>query len=389
MAIDTNVLLSVSRAHRASTARKADAAGAMSVSHPGVELDNQGTGGNEPLSPATLPLDVRPVTFRDLAGLRRLDALYRLDQPDAQLVPFSALRAGLGGALPWRRGRRPTFVASSGDRLVGFAQFHPRRPDQRWVLIALGASVGVFDADPVWEALVAYGVRSAGLRGVKRLFARLPVAVGAGGALRRLGWTPYATEAVFVAHDMAIPARAPRVRRQEPADTWAIHQLYSVTVPRPVQDAEALTSHHWEVVTGGSARREVRVVGSLIEDGHLVIGYARTTSRGRTHVLELVYHPDHSGVVDDLIDGALVGLPTGAGSRVFCTVRGYQTEAATRLEKRGFTPTLEQDLLIKYTTASARLPAFDAVPFHLEVRDKLPRRVPTFLHGRPGDRSTL
>jgi flagellar biosynthetic protein FliQ len=44
-------------------------------------------------------------------------------------------------------------------------------------------------------------------------------------------------------------------------------------------------------------------------------------------------------------------------------------------------------LLVKYTTATVRLPAFETVPFHVDVRDKLPQRVPSFLHGRPRDGS--
>jgi hypothetical protein len=72
-------------------------------------------------------------------------------------------------------------------------------------------------------------------------------------------------------------------------------------------------------------------------------------------------------------------------SRIFCAVRGYQAELVTSLEERGFRPGVEQDLLIKYTTATIRLPVVEAVPFQLEVGEKIPQRVPTFLQGRSGD----
>ena len=227
-------------------------------------------------------------------------------------------------------------------------------------------------------------MRNAGLRGVKRLYARLPQAVPGTAALRRLGWAPYATEGVFVAHDPTATRRPRSPRPQEPADTWAIHQLYGATVPRPVQDAEAYTSHHWDLAARRPPRGDLSVRGWLIEDGHLLIGYARTASRGGTLVLELVYHPERVDVIDDLIAASLAALLDRPVRRAYCAVRGYQAEAATALQQRGFAPILEQDLLVKYTTATARLPAFDAVSFHVEVRDKLPQRVPTFLHGRPG-----
>ncbi len=57
------------------------------------------------------------------------------------------------------------------------------------------------------------------------------------------------------------------------------------------------------------------------------------------------------------------------------------------LEYREFAPFLEQDLLVKYTTANVRLPVLEPTPFHIEVRDKLPKRVPSFLHGTPRDES--
>jgi hypothetical protein len=339
--------------------------------------------------PSILPLDVRGVRWRDLAGLRRLDAFYRLNQPESQLAPYSVLRSGLRASLPGVRRRRPTFVACAGDRLVGYAEFRTIEPDQRWLTVALGASVGVFDADPVWEALLLHAVRAAGLRGVKRLYARVPQAAPVGGVLRRLAWTPYAAETVFVAQDVAdlAPgvASGRRGRPQTPADTWAIHQLYAAAVPRAVQDAEAYTSHHWDLHgRGGPAAKGA---GWLIQDGHQVIGYARTASRTGVHLLELVYHPDRREVLDDLIVGALASLPEGPARRVYCAVRGYQTEAATALEDRGFVPTLEQDLLVRYTTATVRVPAVETVSFHVEVREKLPQRVPSFLHGRPRDGS--
>jgi hypothetical protein len=350
-----------------------------------VTSEPDGPHANPP--PSILPLDVRPVRVRDLAQLRRLDALYRLNQPDAQLSPYSALRAAVGASLPGGRGRRPAFAACAGERLVGFAHFQQEAPDQRWVALALGASVGVFDADPVWEALMTHAVRAAGLRGVKRLYARLPEAVPAGSVLRRLAWSPYAAETIFAAHDVGWARPVATLRPQDASDTWAIHQLYAAAVPRPVQDAEAFTSQTWDLRPRRGGADGTTVAGWLVQDGHHLVGYARTASRGGVHVLGLVYHPERANVLDDLLRGALAALPDRPARRVYCAVRGYQAEAATALEERGFAPILEQELLVKYTTATVRLPAFETVPFHVDVRDKLPQRVPSFLHGRPRDGS--
>lgn len=333
---------------------------------------------------AEQPLDVRPVALRDLPALRGLDPVFRLNQPDAQLAPYSVLRAGLAAALPGGRGRRPVFVARAGERLVGFAEFRPVTPDQRWLLLALGGAAGVFDVDPVWEALLRHGVRSAGLRGSKRLYARVASGAAVIPALRRVGWSPYATETIFSAYNVVAPAAGPRLRRQRPADTWAIHQLYNAAVPRPVQEAEAFTSHRWDV-RPGSSRRGVRAEGWLLEEGHHLLGYARATTRDGTTVLEFIHHPERRDVLAELIGGALAALPGRPARRVYSPVRAYQAEVASRLEEHGFAPILEQDLHVRYTTAQVRSPALDLFPFHAEVRDKLPQRVPTFLRGEAGD----
>ena len=55
------------------------------------------------------------------------------------------------------------------------------------------------------------------------------------------------------------------------------------------------------------------------------------------------------------------------------------------LTERGFVEIGEQELLIRYTTATARTPAVDPVHFPVELRPALPRRVPTVLEGQPTD----
>jgi hypothetical protein len=55
------------------------------------------------------------------------------------------------------------------------------------------------------------------------------------------------------------------------------------------------------------------------------------------------------------------------------------------LTDRGFSEIGEQELLIRYTTASARTFAIDPMHFPVELPQAIPRRVPTFLEGQPTD----
>ncbi|MDQ3693163.1 MAG: hypothetical protein M3464_06010 [Chloroflexota bacterium] len=345
----------------------------------------------EPMTraPGVMPLTVRQPRVGDVAGLRHLDLLFRLNQPYSLLQPYRALRSGMRAAMPGFRERRPAFVARSGDRLVGFAQFQPDGPDERWCLLAIGTAMGVYESAPVIEALLEHGARSAGLRGVKRLFAKVPRNYPIGEAFRRQVWTSFATETIYSAQPERQPTPEIRLLRpQQPADTWAIHQLSNSTVPKLVQDAEALTSHHWDVKPGKVGRGAIDTSGWLIEDGHLVIGYARITASVRACLIEIIYDHERRDMFAALVDEAIAIARRRSGARVYCAVRGYQAELATALEDRGFQPMIEQDVTIKYTTATVRLPVVEAVPFQLEVGEKIPQRVPTFLQGRSGDGAT-
>lgn len=344
----------------------------------------------EPESPPTprpsrlhpVPLSVGPAEVRDLPDLLRLPGIELLNQPESLLVPFSPFRAALRARLRWPRSRRRVLVARAGDRVVGFAMFQPQRPDQRWRLDAIGAAVGVFDAIPVIDELIRYGITLAGVSGVKRLYARVPHGAFCAAGLREAGFWPYASEMVLVGSDLGRDRMPTAVRSQQSSDTWAVQQLYSASVPRQVEYAEALTSHRWDVAED---RASVGVHGLVIEEGHHIVAMARIVGRTSGQVVEMIVLPERPELIDTLLDGVAAWLSERRSTRVYVAVRGYQQEIRTKLMARGMVPLHEQDLLIKYTTANIRLPVFEVVPAFAEVREGVPQRVPTFLQTQPHD----
>src|SRR5918995_4061920 len=163
-------------------------------------------------------LRIRPYSIADMPALVRFPGVLRLDVPESLLLA----RPGVGdlpAALPVLRKDRPAFVAIADGQLVGFVRFSPRRPDGRWVTSAIGASTGVYAPEPVWEALLSHAVRAAGLRGVRRLFARVPVGHALLDAMRQSGWISYSRETVFRAERLSAVVRAGLdLRLQESAD---------------------------------------------------------------------------------------------------------------------------------------------------------------------------
>ncbi len=330
-------------------------------------------------------LRIRPYSIADMPALLRFPGLLRLDVPDSLLLPRPGM-PDLPAALPVLRKERPAFVAIADGQLVGFVRFSPRRPDGRWVVSAIGASTGVYAPEPVWEALLTHGVRAAGLRGVRRLFARVPTGHPVVDTMQQSGWISYSRETVFRAEHLSgieLPGR--ELRLQEPADTWAIHQLYAASAPRQVQEIEALTSHVWDMDRSRRAPRGVRQTGWLLEETGELAGYARYTRGSRAGMIDAVVIPGKGRHLSMLLDGVIAAPRRGRPRPVYCALRAYLMDMKDELTERGFSAIGEQELLIRYTTATARTSHGEPVHFPVELRQGMPRRVPTFLEGQPTD----
>src|SRR5215203_1952467 len=330
-------------------------------------------------------LRIRPYSISDMPALLRFPGVLRLDVPDSLLAARTWM-LDFPAALPILRKERPAFVAIADGQLVGFVRFSPRRPDGRWVISAIGASTGVYAPEPVWEALLAHGVRAAGLRGVRRLFARVPAGHPIVETMHQSGWVSYSRETVFRAEHLTggVPS-GHHLRLQEPADTWAIHQLYAAAAPRQVQEIEALTSHVWDMDQSRRGSRRVRQTGWLLEENGELAAYARYTRGSRAGMFDAVVLPGNGRHLGMLLDGSITSPRSGRPRPVYCALRVYLMDLKDEMTQRGFSAIGEQELLIRYTTATARTAQSEPVHFPVELRQGMPRRVPTFLEGQPTD----
>nr|MBA3415249.1 hypothetical protein [Chloroflexia bacterium] len=110
----------------------------------------------------------------------------------------------------------------------------------------------------------------------------------------------------------------------------------------------------------------------------------RVLSAGACYTIEILVHPERRGLAGEVIDGVVAALGARGVRRVYCAVRGYQAELSSPLGERGFLAVFEQELFVRYTTATIRRPVAESVPFSLDVRDPVPGRVPTFF-GPPSE----
>jgi len=328
-----------------------------------------------------VPVVIRPLGGRDLAGLlRRRVGGVRLDLPDTQISGYSPLVGLVQGRWnPLRGYRVRTYVACVARDLVAFVQARERSSQQRhkWDIVYLGTARGATTATAdrrvdLWTALLDYTTVAAGRRGVQRLYAKLPGGGEVAGAFRAAGYVRYGEETIYLLHGH----REDRARRdappggeefvprpQAPADTWALHQLYTLTAPKATQYAEAHTSHRWELPGRALLRGRglPRESGLVVEREHEIAIYCRIGQHGGRTRLEFIFDPTARDWLGPALDAILHRLAPGQGERVYCVVREYQEELGTALLDRGFALAGVQDTFVRYTTVSVRAPALGLV----------------------------
>jgi hypothetical protein len=326
-------------------------------------------------------LTCRKLKIRDLRFLISSVRQEYLDQPDSLLNTAGPLGYGLRALRPFARNRPATTLAFVGDRFAGYIQFDERGPDRRWVATNVGLAGGLSDDRPVLDGLLEYSISRAGMRSVKRLFARVTPSTVLHDAFLASGFEPYMDETIHLLSRVGDrSAGVSGVREQEPADTWAVHQLYHAAAPRHVQYAEAWTSNRWDVADKKGDGKDRRAY--VVEEGYQLVGYAGVRCSGSTAVLEVMYLPDRGHCVADFLRSVVGKVAQAEGSsRIYATARGYQQELRTALDDEGFQLLGDQQLMIKYTTAkvSARV-ATATIGLPAEVRERVPKQVPTYLN---------
>lgn len=320
---------------------------------------------------------VRPCRASDLRGIRNAQALYHANQPETFLSSYSSLRHGIRSLWPLPRERPRMFVAHEHHQLAGFADFCPIGPDLRWQLVAVGLTPGG-QRGRAAEALLRFGATTAGEDGVKRLYASLPLDSLLMDDVHAVGFHPYAEEDILLVDRLPQKRMPLALRPQEQADTWAIHQLYNAAVPRQVQYAEAYTSHVWDITVRRRSAADTRCW--VVEDGHQLAGYLRIASRREWHVIDVVVSPERPDVLATLLTGTAAYIGSRPGRRIFATVPTYQQHHLAEFEAIGFKHGWRQQRHVKYTTVTARAPMAETVLTPVDARERVTKRVPTFMH---------
>ncbi len=323
-----------------------------------------------------LPITLRAMGGRDLPGLLpMIRSGVRLDLPDAavsEYLPMSGLVRGRWN--PLRNTRYRTYLAATGHTPLAFVQVGERATDPRtkWDLVYLGIARSAAVASPskrveLWSTLLGYVATAAGRRGVQRLYAKVASGSDVAEAFHAASYSRYGEETIFFLDQQYRATAAAtdplNIRPQVASDTWALHQLYTLTAPKTVQYAEAYTSQHWELPQKRLLlpNGRLREYGFVVERGHEIAIYCRVRRQGYRSRLEFVYEAAARALLLPTIEAVLRWLTPGPSDRVYCTAREFQAELASDLQVAGFTAKGGQDVLVRYTMVSVRPPELVAV----------------------------
>jgi hypothetical protein len=304
---------------------------------------------------AVRPIDVAALrAFLGRAGAVELTThTWAKVQPESGHLPIMGM---LGQTLGRRDRRRGIWVACEDGRLSGYVAARARCDGMVWDVEHLHA-----EQDAAAIELLEYLCVKAADSGALRVFLDVPAGSAGVVAARRAGFQRYAGSSLWRLAPPMKPDKAgafaarPRLR----ADEHHLFQLYNAAVPAPVRAAEAMTYEEWSALHRGTKKWTPSLLGDrhqyVWEMGAGLIGWLEIVYGQKSQFLEFLVHPNYETMLDGLVSYALTQVSPKAP--VYATAREYQSALASALERAGFSPAGDVEILVRQLAARVPKPA--------------------------------
>ncbi len=294
-----------------------------------------------------------------------------LDLEQGLTQPNTPLREAWLAFLTQQAMGRATYVLYDAQYGEAFIQVqyrpHQAAADVAYVAPSLASHR---QAGSAWARLLDGVSVEVAARGIQRLFASLPEAGVEKEIFQQSGFSVYACEDIFrLAQQPANPIadNVPGLRLQETEDWPALQKLCVAITPQRVRQIEGGVavapaggkSHLGYVLPGRSTGDPVsgRGVGGDDLAAALYLHIGR-----QAHWLRLLVHPDAGSIADTLVAWILAKLVDQPPRPVYCSMRQYEAGLRDALQAAGFVPDHTRALMVKQTTAWAKVPAQELVP---------------------------
>ena len=319
---------------------------------------------------------IRPFNPRDILLVRDLQT---------RSIPLNLERTLLGSRTPLtdallghfspRPANTLTCILKTSPEegsLIGLAQVERRQDRLEGNIVCLAPPLKENEAAPlIWQKLLEQLCIGGSEWGILRLFAKLVRDDGQEAEVfQEAGFCIYTQEYIFrldhLPSDLP-PIHEVPLRSQSVGDAWILQRLYSSVVPRLVQQAEGLAKEDWAPSHRWLAPRRQ---GYILEEGGEVLGCIRFTLGHKCHWLRMLLDHGARERAEELLKWGLTLLSAHSPAPVYCSIRVYEEDLRTPLERNGFQYQTAQYLLVKHLAIAVRERRLKLVP-NLEKRPEV------------------
>ena len=289
--------------------------------------------------------DTHALKLRDLPVMLRLkqNAIV-LDSELGLIEDARGQNSALLSSIVFPRGLHSLLGHIDGQDVVG--QFRHRQGDANAHLVYLAPTLEDGEDDTIWLHMLDAMAEQAGKNGAHTLVGEIELSHRLFETMRRAGYAVYSRQVIwqrdplgsgFLAPDVAIAA-------ETDGDELGISALLGCTIPRILQPVMEPSAE----MAGLVFRKEGRVEAYL------------AYSEGRHGVYLMPYvHPEVLSEAADIVAAALMKIERCRKLPVYICVRGYQGWLENAMRDLGFSPWLEQAVMVKHLTAGIRQASFD------------------------------
>ena len=312
---------------------------------------------------------IRAVRPTDVAGLRALIRRAGVSEITTHTWPKVQPESGrleLGAILTRALGRSAdrlgVWVAKQDGRLAGYVVARARCDGVVWDVDHL-----IADQESAAIDLLEHVCGKVIERGGRRVFLDVPDGSNGVNLARKAGFQRYAGSILgrlnppFKADKNAAFSARPRLR----ADEHELYQLYNAAVPAQARAAEAMTYEEWASLHRGKRRWAPSLLGDrhqyVWEMGAGLVGWLEVIFGQRSQYLDFLVDPHFDTMLDRLIAYALTLVSEKAP--VYATAREYQPTLWSALQRAGFEPAAETEIMVRQL--AARVPEPKLVPAKL------------------------
>lgn len=243
-----------------------------------------------------------------------------------------------------------TLIAHADDQDV-VGQFRYRADDVNAHIVYLAPTLKDEDDDSIWLHILDGMAQQAGKHGAQTLVAEVEVSHRLFETMRRSGFSVYSRQVIWQHSPIQDDTQVPDLSLTEETnnDQIGIASLLGCTIPRILQTVMGPSTDMEGLVYRKDGRVEAYVAYSEGKHGVYLIPYL---------------HPDVLSEAPDIMTAAIRTIDRSRKVPIYISVRGYQGWLENAMLDLGFSPWLEQAVMVKHLTAGVRQATFSSVKLH-------------------------